>query len=117
MRELILRFVVNCVALALVANMNIGIAYTSVGALVLAVVAIGFVNSVILPILKLITLPLSCLTFGMFGMFLNLAMFYGVGKVVPGFKVEFPMGAILGPFLISVISAVLNMLIAPQKDD
>jgi putative membrane protein len=117
MRELIIRWIIGCVALALVAHMNIGIAYTSVGSLVLATLVIGFVNSVIRPILQLITLPLSCLTFGLFGMFLNLALFYSVGRIVPGFKVEFPMGAILGPFLISIISAVLNLLLIPAKED
>ena len=112
----ILRWVVSGVALAIVGKLGIGVSYDDIPSLVIATVVIGLVNSLIRPILAFLTLPLTCLTFGLFGVLLNAFLFYLAGNAVKGFHVEFPLGAILGPILMGLISGVLNMFVGDRTE-
>jgi putative membrane protein len=113
----ILRWVVSGIALAIVAHLHIGVSYETVSALAIATVVIGLVNALIRPILALLTLPLNCLTFGLFGFVLNAILFYIAGNAVNGFHVEFWPGAILGPILMGLLSGLLNHLLPDGKSD
>lgn len=111
----ILRWVMSGVALAIVANLGIGITYDSLGPLAIATVVIGLVNALIRPVVGLLTLPLTCATLGLFGVLVNAILFFVAGNSVPGFHVEFWPGAVLGPFLMGLFSGLLSRLI-PDKD-
>lgn len=116
MTNWILRWVVSGVALAVVAHLGIGVRYDSVPALAIATVVIGLVNSLIRPILALLTLPLNCMTFGLFGFVLNAILFYLAGNAVKGFHVDTVMGAVLGPVLMGLLSGVLNSFLQEKKE-
>ncbi len=111
----ILRWTISGVALAVVGHLGIGVRYETVGALAMATVVIGLVNSLIRPILALLTLPLNCLTFGLFGFVLNAILFWVAGNSVPGFHVETVLGAVLGPILMGLLSGLLNSLIVDRR--
>src|SRR5215831_5047394 len=101
MTNWILRWVISGIALAIVAQVpGLGITYhNDIGALALATVVIGLINSLVRPVLALLTLPLNCLTFGLFGFVLNAILFTSVHLVVPKFEVTSIWGAVLGPIL------------------
>jgi putative membrane protein len=81
----------------------------------LAVVVMAVVNAVIRPIVKLLTLPLSCMTLGLFSFVINAVLFWLVAEVSSAFKVNF-LGALLGSILMSVVSGVANFLIVGPEE-
>ena len=58
------------------------------------------------PILRLITLPLGCLTFGLSGTVIDVALIYLSGSFVRGFEVPSLLYALLSAVMINVVSAV-----------
>src|SRR5207247_4121850 len=117
--RLILRWIVNAVALAVtiyILNM-IGLAKWTggkgVGGAVialLAVVIMAIVNALIRPIVTMLTLPLSCATFGLFGFVINAIMFWLVGELSDAFKVNW-LGAFLGSIIMGIVSGLATHLI------
>ncbi len=118
MTNWILRWVISGIALAVVAQIpGLGITYhNDIGALALATVVIGLINSLVRPVLSLLTLPLNCLTFGLFGFVLNAILFTSVHFIVPKFEVKTIWGAIIGPVLMGLLSGVMNMLVEDKKE-
>src|SRR5262249_28295693 len=57
-------------------------------AAILGAAILGVVNAVVRPILNLLALPITCLTFGLFSFVTNAAMFSLVGFFDPGFNVR-----------------------------
>ncbi len=80
----------------------------------LAVVVLAIVNTLIRPIIMLFTLPLSCITFGLFGIIINALLFWIVGSVVPGFHVGGFLAALFGSVVMGLISGILNQVIVSR---
>ncbi len=72
---------------------------------------LGVVNTILRPILVFFTLPLTLLTFGLFLLVINGLMLWVASALVPGFKVNGFMGAVLGSVLVSLVSWVLSWII------
>lgn len=105
------RFVAYAVA-AIVATLIVArlssewITFTTPEALLVLGAVIGVINAVIKPILKLITFPLSCLTFGLFAIVLN-ALLFGLGaRLTPGITVTWE-GALLASLVASLASGII----------
>ena len=116
MTNWIIRWILSGVALAIVGNLHLGVRYDDTNALVIATVVLGLVNSIIKPILMLLTLPLNCMTFGLFGFVLNAILFAVAGNSVHGFHVDWPLGALLGPILMGLISGLLNSMLVDRGE-
>ena len=67
---------------------------------------LGFVHIILRPILRLITLPLGCLTFGLSGTVIDVALIYLSGNFVRSFEVPSLLYAFLSAVMINVVSAV-----------
>src|SRR5437879_4534703 len=119
MTNWVLRWVVSGVALAIVAQIpGLGITYhDDLGALALATVVIGLINSLVRPVLALLTLPLNCLTFGMFGFVLNAILFKVADILVEGFEVKGLLGALVGPIIMGILSGVLNSVLVEREKE
>ena len=79
-------------------------------ALVVAVV-LGALNTVVRPILLLLTLPVTVFTLGLFVFLLNGFLFWIVANMVNGFHVAGFWSAVWAAILYSVISWALSTLI------
>jgi putative membrane protein len=79
----------------------------------LAIVALvfGIVNTIIKPILLILTLPLTILTLGLFALIVNALMLMLTGALTPSYSVDGFWSALWGSIIISVISTALNMMI------
>ncbi len=115
MRGILLRILINALALGTAAYFIDGIAYGSVGGLVIVAAMFGALNAFIKPILKFLTCPLQILTLGLFTLVLNglllwltswLANQLGLGFDVDGF-----IPAFLGALIVSAVSIVADFLI------
>lgn len=115
MRNWVIRWVVSGLALAIVAHLGIGVTCDSTSALVVATVVIGLVNSLIRPILDVLTAPINCLTFGLMGFVTNAFLFLVVGQVVDGFHVNGPVAALFGSILMGALSGILGHLLTDSN--
>ena len=106
MLRLLLHWILNAVALLLVAHFVDGFVVSSFVSALIAVVVIGLFNATLGLFLKIITLPLGILSFGLFFLVINAVVLYFSSKFVPGFAVTTFKAAFLGALAL----AVLHML-------
>jgi len=85
--KLILRWVINALALILIAYLVPGITVSSFYIALMAALFLGIVNAVIRPIIILFTLPVNILTLGLFTFVINAFMLWFVSSFVKGFDV------------------------------
>lgn len=115
----IVRLSINTAALFFIAGASGGaIQVRSLGAALFAALVWGVANATVKPVLQfvaqLLTLPLSCLTLGLWSLLLswllNAALFYGAGELVPGFSVRGFGAAMGGALAMSVVNALASAL-------
>jgi len=111
MTRLIIVWILNAVALMAVAYLMPSITVTSFPSALLAAFALGLVNTLIRPLLTLLTLPISVLTLGFFYLVLNGLLFWMVGRVLQGFSVDGFWAAVFGGLLYGLISWLFALLI------
>ena len=114
MRKLLVVWLLNALALMLVATFLPGIEVRSYGSALWAAVVLGLVNTLVKPVLTLLTLPITILTMGVFYLVLNGLMFWWVGSMLSGFVVNGLLAAMLGAILYSVTSGFLSWLILKE---
>ncbi len=116
MRHLLLRWIINAIALAVAATLVSGI-HVDGGWLVLALVALifGLVNALIRPLVTLLTCPLIILTLGLFTLVINAAMLllasWIAGLLGIGFTVDGFWPAFWGGLVISIVSFILSLVV------
>lgn len=122
LRKLLLRWLVNALALFTAAQVVPGIEIDGNGWVVYAVVAIifGLINALIRPLLKMLTCPLIILTLGLFTLVINALMLLltsWIGTVIGyGFYIDGFWPAFWGGLVVSVVSVVLNLVIQDEED-
>jgi len=78
----------------------------------LVILVLGLLNAVIRPVVKLLTMPLNCLTFGLFGIVINLVFFYLAFRITPGFTIDWTLKTFMILYLgMTVISAAVSLLV------
>ncbi|NGM85923.1 phage holin family protein [Parapusillimonas sp. SGNA-6] len=110
--ELLLVWILNAVALLIVAYVLPGITVASFGSALVAALVLGLLNTLVKPVLILLTLPITIVTMGLFLLVLNALVFWFVGSVLKGFQVNGFWWALLGAFVYSVVSGLLSGLLA-----
>lgn len=109
--ELILVWILNAVALLVVAYLLPGITVASFGSALIAALVLGLLNTLVKPLLILLTLPITIVTLGLFLLVLNALVFWFAGSVLKGFQVGGFWWALLGAFVYSVVSGLLSRLL------
>lgn len=109
----IIRLLINMVAILIIAYLLpklIGV--NSWLAALVAAFVLGVVNTFIRPLLVLLTLPLTVVTFGVFLLVINGLLLWLVSAVVRGFHVHGFWGAVIGSILISIVSWILSSVVS-----
>jgi putative membrane protein len=114
MVRLLISWILNAVALLAVAYLMPSIQVASVGAALVAALVLGLVNTLVRPILVVLTLPVTLLTLGLFLFVINGLLFWAVGNFLDGFSVGSFWSGVLGAILYSLISWVLSSLLKPK---
>ena len=114
MQGFLVRTAVTAVGLAFAAWMIPGIAVSGPGTLVLAALLIGVVNGFVRPVIVLVTLPLTIVTFGLFLLVVNAGMFGLVAWMLTGFSVNGFFAALLGWAIVSIFASVASWYIGPD---
>ena len=110
--ELLLVWILNAVALLIVAYLLPGINVASFGSALVAALVLGLLNMLVKPLLVVLTLPITIVTLGLFLLVLNALLFWFAGSVLDGFQVGGFWWAVLGAVVYSIVAGLLSRLIA-----
>ncbi len=108
---LLLVWLLNAVALLVVAYLLPGITVASFGSALIAALVLGLLNSLVKPVLVLLTLPITVVTLGLFLVVLNALLFWFAGSILKGFQVNGFWWAVIGALLYSLISGLLSAIV------
>ena len=128
MTRLLLRWIILAVAIVIVGHIAkyVHLAFvvdadeaTDWPRLLLGAGVLGFLNATLGALLKLFTLPLNCLTFGLFSLVINALMLKLTAVITEttdyGLRVDGFWAAIWGAILITIVNWVLGIFV-PDKD-
>src|SRR5262245_28616230 len=111
MLRILVVWLIDAVALAVVAYLIPSVNVASAGAALGAALVLGLVNALVRPVLVLLTLPVTILTLGLFIFVINGLLFWAVGNFVPGFHVAGFWAGVFGAIVFSLISWALSALV------
>ena len=116
--KLVLRVVVNALALGAAAYLVPGIRAGSVTSVLLIALVFGVLNALVRPFLRLVSCPLLVLTLGLFTLVLNAVMLMLTAWLGQRFGIDFRVDgfwpAFLGAIVVSVVSVVLSWLLIDE---
>ncbi len=111
MARMLIGWLLNAIALLAVAYLLPSIHVASFGAALIAALVLGLVNTLIRPVLVVLTLPVTLLTLGLFLLVINGLLFWLVGNLLDGFSVGGFWPGVFGALLYSLISWLLGSLL------
>jgi Predicted membrane protein len=115
MGSLLLRWIVNTLALFIVATVVPGFKYDSIVTLFIAALVLGLLNAIVRPILFWLTLPLTIITLGIFLIVLNAIMLELTDVLVPGFSISSFVAAIIGAIILGLLSLITSRIGKEEK--
>jgi putative membrane protein len=115
--RLLLLWILNAVALLLVTYLLPSIQVSGFGSALVAALLLGFINTLVRPVLTILTLPITLLTLGIFYLVLNGLLFWLASALLPGFQVQGFVSAMIGAILYGLIAWALSALIPDKKTE
>ena len=116
MAKLLVHWVLSALCLLLVAHFVPGFYVRGFGTALIAAVVIGLVNGTIGWLLKVITFPITILTFGIFWLLINALMLKFAAIYVPGFEVRGLWPAFWGGLILSVLNMIIRHLLKSRNE-
>ena len=110
----ILRWIFNALPLMLITYLVPGVSVQNFYTALIAALVLALINAVIRPLIILLTLPVNILTLGLFTLVINAILFWFVATVVKGFNVAGFWPAFWAALIFSIISVILNFLLAAK---
>ncbi|MFA6415817.1 MAG: phage holin family protein [Candidatus Paceibacterota bacterium] len=106
--KILIHLIVSTLAIIIATYLVPGATVTLFSAVVLAVV-LGIINIFINPVVKLIALPITILTLGLFSLVINALFIILASKIVAGFEVAGFWTAFWFSIVLSLINAFFNL--------
>ncbi|MBK6594436.1 MAG: phage holin family protein [Burkholderiales bacterium] len=106
--KLIFKWLLSAAALLAVAYLYSGVEIKSFTSALIAAFVVGLLNSVLRPILVILTLPVTVVTLGLFLFVINALMFWSAAGLLPGFNVTGFGAALIGSLIYSVLGIVID---------
>ena len=116
MIKVLIHWVLSALCLLLVARFVPGFFMRGFGTALIAAVVIGLVNSTVGALLKIVTFPLTILTFGIFWLLINALMLKLAALFVPGFEVRGLWPAFWGGLILSVLNMIVRHLLKNRTE-
>ncbi len=109
--KIVVRWLLLAAALLLVANVAPGVSVASFGTALIAAFVLGLLNTLVRPLLVLLTLPVTLLTLGLFLFVVNALMFWAAASLLAGFAVAGFWAALLGSIIYSLCGMVIDVAV------
>jgi len=110
MQHFLLTWLGTAVALLITSRIVDGFIVNNFVVALVAAVVIGLVNAFIRPILRLLTFPITLLSFGLFTFVINALTLWLASALTPGYGFEIKgfLPALLGSIVLAIVSSVIN---------
>jgi len=108
----ILRYLGTVAAVYLTVSLVPGIAVSGGWITILLVALVwSVISMVIKPVLGILTLPITLITFGLFSFVLNALLFWAMTLIIPGFVVAGFVPALLGALVLSILAWLIHLVL------
>ncbi len=114
--RILLVWILNAVALWLATLILPGVVVQDPVRAFVAAIVLGLVNTLIKPVLVILTLPVTVVTLGLFLFVLNGLLFWGVAAALPGFHVAGFWWGVGGALLFSLFSWAFSALLPKRPN-
>jgi len=114
--RLLITWLINAVALMALPFLMSSVVVTNFTTALIAALVLGLVNTLIRPLLVILTLPVTVLSLGLFILVINALLFWMVSQFIDGFQVAGFWSAFIAAILYSIISWALSTLLLRDKD-
>ncbi len=104
----LLHWAITALSLWMASHIFSGLKFADTSSLVISALLLGFANAIVKPILLVLTLPLTLVTFGLFILVINALMLLLVAQLVKGFKVAGFWTALFASMFIGLLSIVIG---------
>ena len=115
---ILVHLLVTAALLLVVARLVGGVEIESWGSAFLAALVLGLVNGVVRPLMVILTLPLTVVTFGLFLLVINALMLQLAAGLVPGVRIGGFGSALAGSLLLTVLNLLVSAVLGEgnQRD-
>jgi putative membrane protein len=107
----LVHWILTAALILVVANLVRGVEVDGWGAALIGALVLGLVNAIVRPVMVVLTLPLTVVTFGLFLLVVNALMLWLVGGLTPGFRVEGFGAAFFGSLLLTLLNVVIAAIV------
>lgn len=114
--RLLVTWIINALALLALPYLMQSVQVDNFGVALIAALVLGLVNTLIRPVLVLLTLPVTLLTLGLFILIINGLLFWLVAQLITGFHVGGFWSAVAAALLYSLISWALSAMFLKKND-
>lgn len=114
MMRFIAQSIISAISLILVSKIVPGVTVENFQAALIAGIILGFLMRVIRPVLSIVSLPVTIMTFGLFSFVLSGLLFALAGYFTPGFSVSGLLPAIVGSIVFGLITSFFSWIISKQ---
>jgi putative membrane protein len=111
----LLNWLLSALALWIVAHFVAGFHVSGIASALIAALVIGFVNATLGTFLKIVTLPLTIVTLGLFWLIINALMIELASALAPGFHVDSFRSAFWGAIVLSLVNMLFRWLAGTDK--
>lgn len=111
MLYLLTNWFIGALGLMIVASLIPGFHMQSFGAALIAALVIGLVNATLGLLLKILTFPLTILTFGLFLFVVNALLLQLAASFVSGFSIDGFLPAVLGAIVLTIVHSLLRSIV------
>lgn len=108
--EILISWLVSALAILVTAYVLPGVHIASIFTALVTAVVLGIINSILKPILLLLTLPINILTLGLLTFVINALLVMLAAQIVPGFHVDGFLWALAFSIVLSIINSFLGNL-------
>jgi putative membrane protein len=116
MMKLLVHWILSALCLLVVARFVPGFFVSGFGTALIAALVIGLVNGTIGMLLKILTFPLTILTFGIVWLLINAFMLKFAALFVPGFEVRGLWPAFWGGLILSILNMIVRQLLKSRNE-
>lgn len=113
--NLLIRWLVSTAAIAITAYILPGVSVDTFTAALIAALVLGIINTLVKPVLLILTLPITLMTLGLFVVVINAALVLLTARIVPGFYVASFWWAILFGAVQAVVSWFLHAMVPGEE--
>ena len=114
-KQLVLSWVANAVVLGIVTAVLSGVTSDTAGDLIRAALLFGILNTVLKPVLRLLTLPLAFITLGLIWFGVSMLMLWLTSVLVSGFAIHGFRTLLWATIIVWAVNVVLDFVPGPWR--